>query len=301
MRKVSGPGETWPALPYEAWSKTYAGLHLWLQIAGKVPLAQLAWTCHSWHVVFYVSATGLATRIMPHGTRAFQIAFDFIEHRLRVEVSDGRHASLPLESQSVASFYRRFMDTLVGLDVPVAIRTMPSELPDATAFDLDEAPRPYDAEYANRYWRALTHAQRVFDRFRARYRAKCSPVHFFWGAADLAVTRFSGRPAPEHPGGVPNLPDRVVRDAYSDECSSAGFWAGNETHRYPMFFSYAYPEPANFAGASVRPAAARYSAELREFILPYDAVRESASPDDTLLEFLQSTYEAAAGSRGWPS
>lgn len=290
---------TWPALPYEAWSKTYATLHLWLQIVGKIPLMQLPWTCHSWHVALPVTARGLETRLMPHGTKAFQVEFDFLEHRLHVQVSDGRHASLSLEPQSVAVFYRRFMETLQDLEVPVAIRTMANELPDPIPFDQDETHRSYDAEYANRYWRALVQAQRVFDAFRARFRGKCSPVHFFWGSVDLAVTRFSGRRAPEHPGGVPHLPDWVVRDAYSHEVSSAGFWAGNEQHPYAMFYSYAYPEPAGFAQAAVRPAAARYSAELREFVLPYDAVARSATPDDVLLEFLQSTYEAAAGPEGW--
>jgi hypothetical protein len=214
-------------------------------------------------------------------------------------VSDGRHASLPLEPQSVATFYRRFMEALHTLEVPVAIRTMPNELPDPIPFDQDETHRSYDAEYANRYWRVLVQSQRVLDRFRARFSGKCSPVHYFWGSADMAVTRFSGRRAPEHPGGVPHLPDWVVRDAYSHEVSSAGFWAGNDQHPYAMFYSYAYPEPAGFAQASVRPAAARYSAELREFVLPYDAVGESAMPDETLLEFLQSTYEAATGAKDW--
>jgi hypothetical protein len=283
----------WPALPYADWSKTCATLHLWLQVVGKVPLMQLPWIAHSWHVTLLVTARGLATRLMPHGTKAFQVELDFIEHRLRVEVSDGRHATLPLEPQSVAEFYRRFMEMLQALEVPVSIRTMPNELPDPIPFDQDETHRSYDAEYANRYWRALVQTQRVFDKFRSGYVGKCSPVHFFWGAPDLAVTRFSGRRAPEHPGGVPHLPDWVVRDAYSHEVSSAGFWAGSDQHPYAMFYSYAYPEPPGFAQARVRPEAARYSTELREFILPYDAVAASASPDGVLLEFLESTYQAA--------
>lgn len=291
---------TWPALPYAAWSKTCATLHLWLQIVGKVPLMQLPWIAHSWHVALAVTARGLGTRLMPHGTKAFQVEFDFIEHRLRVQVSDGRQATLPLEPQPVAAFYRRFMEMLQELEVPVNIRTMPSELPDPIPFERDETHRSYDAEYANRYWRVLVQAQRVFDRFRSGYVGKCSPVHFFWGAPDLAVTRFSGRRAPEHPGGVPNLPDWVVRDAYSHEVSSAGFWAGSDQHPYAMFYSYAYPEPPGFAQAAVRPPAARYSTELREFVLPYDAVAQAASPDDVLLGFLESTYQAAAGPGGWP-
>jgi hypothetical protein len=291
--------ESWPALPYDAWRETYATLHLWLQIAGKLPLMQLPWLCHSWHVAFAVTARGLATRVMPHGNQAFQLEFDFIGHCLRVQVSNGRHASVPLEPQSVATFHRRVMDALAALDVPVAIRTMPNELPDPVPFDQDETHRSYDACYANRYWRALVQAQRVFDRFRARFVGKCSPVHFFWGSADLAVTRFSGRRAPEHPGGIPHLPDWVVREAYSHEVSSAGFWAGNDRHPYPLFYSYAYPARPGFDQAAVRPAAARHSKELGEFILPYDAVAESESPDELLLEFLQSTYEAAAGPDGW--
>ena len=289
----------WPALPYERWRDTAATLHLWLQIVGKVPLAQLPWIAHSWHVTFDVTARGLATRLMPHGTKAFQVQLDFVAHRLWVKVTDGQQASLPLEPQSVAAFYRRFMRMLEQLGVPVTIRTMPSELPDPIPFDRDETHRAYDAEYAQRCWRALVQAERVFTRFRARFRGKCSPVHFFWGAPDLAVTRFSGRRAPEHPGGIPNLPDWVTRDAYSHEVSSAGFWAGNDQHPYALFYSYAYPEPPGFAQAAVRTAAARYSPELHEFILPYDAVAESTSPDALLLEFLQSTYEAAAGQAGW--
>jgi hypothetical protein len=290
----------WPALPYEAWSSTCATLHLWLQVVGKIPLMQLPWISHSWHVAFSVTARGLATRLMPHGTKAFQVEFDFLEHRLRVQVSDGRHASLPLEPQSVAAFYRRCMETLQALEVPVAIRTMPNELPDPIPFDEDETHRSYDAEYVQQYWRALVQAQRVLNRFSARFPGKCSPVHYFWGSADMAVTRFSGRRAPAHPGGVPHVPDWVMRDAYSHEVSSAGFWAGNAQHPYALFYSYAYPEPPGFAQAAVRPAAARYSAGLREFVLPYDAVRATASPDDALLEFLESTYQAAAGLGGWP-
>jgi hypothetical protein len=286
-------------LPYNAWDKTYATLHLWLQIVGKIPLTQLPWVAHSWHVALSVTARGLATRVMPHGTRSFQIEFDFIDHLLYVRVNDGRQASLPLEPQSVAAFYRRFMETLHALEVPVAIRTMPNELADPIPFDQDETHRSYDHEYANRYWLSLVQAQRVLYHFNARFRAKCSPVHYFWGSGDLAVTRFSGRPAPEHPGGIPHLPDWVVRDAYSEEVSSAGFWAGNDQHPSAMFYSYAYPEPTRFAQAAVRPAAARYSAELREFVLPYEAVTGSGSPDDTLLEFLESTYQAAAGPHGW--
>src|SRR5262245_24340858 len=286
--------EPWPPLPLEAWQDTYAALHLWTQIVGKIRLAQSPWVNHSWHVTFYVSARGLTTSAIPHGDRAFQIEFDLVEHRLVIEASDGRHAAAPLEPQSVAAFYHRTMEMLDALGLHVHISRKPNEVPDPVRFDRDHAPRPYDAEYANRFYRALVQVDRVFKEFRVRFIGKCSPVHFFWGAPDLAVTRFSGRRAPVHPGGVPNLPDRVTREAYSHEVSSAGFWPGGGTTPYAAFYSYAYPEPAGFAGAKVGPDGAFYSNELHEFLLPYDVVRQSPNPDRTLLEFLQTTYEAAA-------
>lgn len=289
----------WPSLPFEAWKDTYATLHLWLQIVGKIRLAQCPWVNHQWHVALQVTASGLASRAVPHGTRTFDMDLDFVDHRLRIAVSDGHRASLKLQAQSVASFYRRLMQLMAQLGVPVAISTMPNEIPNALPFDQDEAHCAYDAEYASRFWRALAQAERVFQQFRARYHGKCSPVHFFWGSADLAVTRFSGRRAPQHPGGIPNLPDRVVREAYSHECSSCGFWPGAESCPRPIFYSYAYPAPEGFAAARVAPAQAGFDGALGEFVLPYDAVRESASPDDTLLEFMQSTYDAAAQSARW--
>ncbi|HXJ33132.1 MAG TPA: DUF5996 family protein [Candidatus Eisenbacteria bacterium] len=294
-----GVSEAWPALPLEAWSDTYATLHMWSQIAGKVRLVQSPWLNHSWHVTLYVTARGLTTSPIPHGVRAFQIDFDFIDHHVAVRVSDGGTARVPLEPQSVASFYRRLMDALDGLGLHVDIRTRPNEVPDPVPFDRNEAQRAYDREYANRFWHALVQADRVFKIFRARFIGKCSPVHFFWGAPDLAVTRFSGRRAPEHPGGVPNLPDWVTREAYSHEVSSCGFWAGGGAVPHAAFYSYAYPEPPGFAQAKVRPGAAFYSTDLREFLLPYDAVREAEAPDQTLLDFLQSTYEAAAIAAKW--
>jgi len=292
--------EPWPSLPLDAWADTYAALHMWTQIVGKIRLTLSPWTNHSWHVTLYVTARGLTTSPIPYGTRTFQIDFDFIDHRLLVQTSDGAVADLPLEPQSIARFYRRLMDALAGLDLPVDILARPCEIPDPTLrFDRDEAPRAYDPEYANRFWRILVQSDRVLKVFRARFVGKCSPVHFFWGAADLAVTRFSGRTAPEHPGGVPNLADWVTREAYSHEVSSAGFWAGGGPLPYPAFYAYAYPTPPGFAEARVQPAAAFWSGELGEFLLPYDAVRESESPDDTLLDFLQSTYAAAADLAGW--
>ena len=284
----------WPELPYEAWRETHATLHLWLQIAGKIRLVQSPWVNHQWHVTLYVTARGLTTSPIPHGVRSFQVDFDFIDHRVAVSTSDGTVRSLPLEPQSVAAFYRALMAAMEELGVPVRISRKPNEVADPIAFDRDEAHRAYDPEYARRYWRALAQADRVFKVFRARFRGKCSPVHFFWGAPDLAVTRFSGARAPEHPGGVPNLPDRLVREAYSHECSSCGFWAGGEAYPRPMFYSYIYPEPPGFAEALPG-----YEPALGEYVLPYDSVRNASSPDDELLDFLQSTYEAAANLAGW--
>jgi hypothetical protein len=286
-------------LPYEAWSDTLATLQLWTQIVGKVRLVQSPWVNHSWHVTLYVTARGLTTSPIPYGTRTFEIEFDFLAHRLQITTGEGRVAQVPLEPQTVASFYARVMDALKGLDIDVRIHRKPNEIVEAIPFDRDQTHRSYDPEYANRFWRVLVQADRVLKIFRSRFAGKCSPVHFFWGGGDLAVTRFSGRPAPEHPGGIPNLPDRITREAYSHEVSRAGFWAGGGPIAYPAFYSYAYPEPAGFASAPLRPGGAFYSQDLREFILPYDVVRQSASPDDTLLEFLQATYEAAALLAAW--
>jgi len=289
----------WPGLPLEAWSDTYATLHLWTQIVGKVRLAQSPWTNHCWHVTLYVTARGLTTSPIPYGAKIFQIDFDFIDHHLVIYSSDGDSTSMPLQPQSVAAFYRGLMQKLGQLGLQIRINRRPNEVPNPIPFDQDEEHRAYDREYANRFWRVLVEADRVFKTFRARFIGKCSPVHFFWGAPDLAVTRFSGRRAPEHPGGIPNLPDWITRDAYSHEVSSCGFWPGGGPVPHAAFYSYAYPEPAGFSAVKVRPGAAFYSGDLREFLLPYDAVRESDSPDDTLLEFLQTTYEAAAESATW--
>ena len=276
---VSNPtaGETWPSLSLEAWSDTYATLHLWTQIVGKIRLANSPWTNHSWHVTLYVTPRGLTTGSIPYGSHAFQIDFDFVEHELRIEHDRGAGATFPLERQSVAMFYRRLMDEMKKLDLKVRIDPKPNEIANPIPFEQDEVHASYDREHANRFWRVLLQSDRVFKIFRARFVGKCSPVHFFWGAPDLAVTRFSGRLAPPHPGGVPNLPDRVAREAYS----------------------YAYPEPEGFAQAPVRPAAAFYSSDLREFVFPYDEVRSAQSPDDVLLDFLQTTYEAAANLAKW--
>lgn len=291
--------EAWPSLALEAWSGTCATLHMWTQIVGKIRLAQSPWVNHSWHVTLYVTARGLTTSPIPYGTRIFQIDFDFISHELTIRSSDGRIGTVPLQPQSVAAFYKMLTEEMERLELHVQIHRKPNELADPIRFDQDESHAAYDPEYANRFWRVLVQADRVFKQFRARFIGKCSPVHFFWGAPDLAVTRFSGRRAPEHPGGVPNLPDGVTREAYSHEVSSCGFWPGGGAIPYPVFYSYAYPEPDGFSKAPVKPNGAFYSSDLHEFILPYDAVRESESPDQTLLDFLQTTYEAAANLAGW--
>jgi hypothetical protein len=291
--------DPWPSLPLEAWSDTYATLHMWMQVVGKVRLRQTPWINHSWHVTLYVTPRGFTTSFMPHGTRAFAIDFDFIDHRAIIHSSDGRTAGVPLEPQSVATFYRRLMGELVRLELPVKIYTKPNEIADPIRFEQDEVHRAYDPDAASRFWQITLQADRVLNQFRSRFIGKCSPVHVFWGAPDIAVTRFSGRRAPEHPGGVPNLPDWVAREAYSHEVSSCGFWPGGGPIPYPTFYAYAYPEPPGFSTTQVRPAAAFYSTDLHEFLLPYEAVRESASPDEMLLDFLQTTYEAAADLGKW--
>jgi hypothetical protein len=290
---------TWPALPFDAWRETGATLHLWTQIVGKVRLVQSPWTNHSWHVTLYVTPRGLTTGPIPHGGTIFSIEFDFIDHRLIVETSAGELRTIPLQPRSVAEFYDVVMATLAQLGVPVRIRTMPNEIPNAIPFEQDRQHAAYDQTAANRFWRALVQVDRVFKVFRAGFIGKCSPVHFFWGSFDLAVTRFSGRPAPPHPGGVPNMPDWVAREAYSHEVSSAGFWPGSEAFPEAAFYSYAYPEPKRFRDATARPSAARFEGGLGEFILPYEAVRSDAAPDQALLAFMQSTYEAAADRAAW--
>jgi Family of unknown function (DUF5996) len=291
--------QAWPDLPLASWQDTCATLHLWTQIVGKIRLTQTPRINHSWHVTLYVTARGLTTSPIPHGARTFQIDFDFLDHQLVIAASDGSIRRMPLGPQTVAAFYKRLHEELAQLGLGVRIHKKPNEVVDAIPFDRDEVHGSYDTEYVQRFWRILVQADRVFHQFRSRFLGKCSPVHFFWGAPDLAVTRFSGRPAPPHPGGIPNLPDEVAREAYSHEVSSCGFWPGGGPIAHPAFYAYAYPEPAGFSETTVAPAAAFYSPELREFLLPYTAVRESASPDDTLLAFLQATYEAAADLGRW--
>jgi hypothetical protein len=291
--------DPWPALPFAEWEDTATTLHMWTQIVGKVRLALAPWTNHSWHVTLYVTSRGLTTSPIPYDVRTFEINFDFIDHRLEIDTSGGERRAIDLKPRSVADFYRTVMKTLQELHLPVTINTMPNEIQAPVPFDEDEDHRSYDGEYANRFWRVLVQSDRVLKEFRSRFCGKCSPVHFFWGSFDLAVTRFSGRPAPPHPGGIPHLPDAITREAYSQEVSSVGFWPGNTAAPTPVFYSYAYPEPAKFAEAHVQPATAYYEPQLREFVLPYDGVRTAEKPDEILLSFAQSTYDAASTLGKW--
>jgi hypothetical protein len=291
--------ETWPALPYEAWADTLATLHRWMQVVGKIRLAQEPMVNHWWQVPLYVTARGLTTTSMPYRDgRAFQIDFDFVDHQLHLVECDGGAAAFPLEPMSVAQFYRQVMDALASLNIHVSIRTKPSEIADAVPFEHDDAHASYDRDYAQRFWRVLVQVDRLAKLFRSRFIGKVSPVHVFWGAPDLAVTRFSGRLAPPHPGGIPNLPDWVTREAYSHEVISAGFWPG-APGLDAAFYAYAYPEPKGFSGAQIDPKEAYYHPQLREFVLPYDVVQRSDDPDSLVLAFFQSTYEAAADLGGW--
>jgi hypothetical protein len=291
--------ERWPSLPLAAWKDTYATLHMWTQIVGKIRLALTPWINHSWHVTLYVTARGLTTSPMAFGLRTFQIGFDFIDHRVLVQTDDGAVETVALRPRSVADFHDELFAKLRGLGIDVRINTTPNEVVDATPFERDRLHAAYDAAYARRCWRALVQAHRVLTVFRAEFLGKCSPVHFFWGSFDLAVTRFSGRTAPPHPGGVPHLPDRVAREAYSHEVASCGFWPGNDAVPCPAFYAYAYPEPPGYADARVGPAGARYDGTLHEFVLPYDDVRSAADPDATLLQFCRTTYAAAADLGRW--
>ena len=290
--------DLWPSLPLSEWRDTCETLHLWTQVIGKLRLAATPWLNHSWHVPLYLTARGLGTSPIHVDGRALDVEFDFVDHYLRMRASDGQRAELALSPRTVAEFYERAMSMLGDLDFTIAIDRMPNEIPDAVPFDEDTAHSAYDADYANRFWRALLQSARVLAQFRTSFLGKCSPVHFFWGSFDLAVTRFSGRRAPLHPGGVPHLPDDVVREAYSHEVSSAGFWPGGNGFD-ASFYSYAYPEPAGYRGARIEPGAATFDATLSEFVLPYEAVRAASDPAAELMRFLESTYVAAADAAKW--
>ncbi|HEX3917243.1 MAG TPA: DUF5996 family protein [Caulobacteraceae bacterium] len=291
-------GDDWPELPDALIAPTAQTLRLMSQVVGKVRLARTPWINHSWHVTLQVSARGLATPLIPAGRVSFSLEFDFVDHALVARVTDGGERRVVLREGSIAAFYAEVADALAALGVATEIDPLPNELPDPVVFPDDRAPRPYDPAAAQALWRALVQIERVFTRFRSGFLGKVSPVHLFWGSFDLAVTRFSGRRAPLHPGGVPHLADAVTREAYSHEVSSAGFWAGEGVGE-ASFYSYAYPTPAGFADATVAPAAARFDAALGEFLLPYEAVRTVADPDAALLAFLRSTYAAAADLANW--
>jgi hypothetical protein len=287
--------EAWPNLPLKEWEATRATLHMWTQVIGKIRLAQTPLVNHWWNVPLYVDARGLTTSPMRYNERTFEIDFDFIDHRLHIKTSDGAHRGLQLEPRSVAEFYREVMRLLNELDIEVKIWTTPVEIPDPIPFEKDDTHASYDAEHAHRFWRVLLQATKVFEEFRSRFIGKCSPVHFFWGSFDLAVTRFSGRPAPERPGA-----DLITREAYSHEVISHGFWPGTlGAVDAPAFYSYAAPEPAGLPGEKIRPEKAFYHQELKEFLLYYDDVRLAARPEEALMEFLQSTYEAGANLADW--
>jgi len=289
----------WPEIPYLPWRDTCSALHLYTQIVGKYRLARTPWVNHSWHATLYPNARGLTTGLVPDRSGSIEVSFDLIDHQLIGVSTDGRKASFALGPMSVASFYGQFLDLVRALGGTPELHGSPNEIADALPFAKDRAERPYDAEAVTRFFRALVSVSGVFQTFRTAYLGKVSPVHLFWGSFDLAVTRFSGRRAPLHPGGIPALPDDVTREAYSHEVSSAGFWPGGGGVDFPAFYSYAYPAPAGFADAPVAPEAACFDKTLGEFLLPYDAVRQAADPEATLLAFLESTYRAAAQSAGW--
>jgi hypothetical protein len=290
--------ERWPALPYAEWRETYATLQLWTQIVGKIRLARTPWLNHSWHVALYVTSNGLTTSPIPDGQRTFEMRFDFNRHLLDVSVSDGTSRQLLLQPQCVADFYGAVKQALAELGIGVAINDFPCEIAGAIAFSNDRVHAAYDRQYVQRFWKVLTQVDRIFKEFRTGFLGKASPVHFFWGSFDLAVTRFSGRRAPQFEGKVPGLAIDVMREAYSHEVSSAGFWPGG-AEVDAAFYSYAYPTPPGFKQARVQPDGAFFHETLGEFLLPYEAMRSSAEPEAALLSFLQTTYEAAAVSAGW--
>jgi hypothetical protein len=291
-------GTHWPRLDYASWKDTLVTLQLWTQVIGKIRMALTPWLNHGWHVALYVTSRGLGTSPIPAGHESLEIELDFIAHRLDVRTSRGDERRLLLKPQSVAEFHSQAMKVLRELGIEVAINELPNEVPDPIPFSKDHTHKSYDAVAVQAFWRALVQADRVFKQFRSGFLGKASPVHFFWGSFDLAATRFSGRQAPLHPGGVPGLPDDVTREAYSHEVSSAGFWPGNDSFPQAAFYSYAYPEPPGFRD---RPSVegARFDPSLGEFILPYETVRTAPDPDGLLLDFLSSTYAAAADAGQW--
>ncbi|MEZ4647794.1 MAG: DUF5996 family protein [Candidatus Eisenbacteria bacterium] len=303
--------QIWPALPAGEWLDTLETLHRYVQIVGKIRMTQSPWLNHSWSVPLYVTSSGLGTSLVPHGNEGFELCFDFIRHEVALSTTTGERRALGLTGEgasgsgrtagpySVAAFYREVMSMLDSVGMPVRIHTTPSEIPNATPFPKDDEHASYDGDQVHALWRALVQSGRVFSRFRSGFRGKASPVHFFWGSFDLAVTRFSGRPAPPHPGGIPNFPDEVAREAYSHEVTSCGFWPGNREAPDPIFYAYAYPTPEGFAGAEVEPEGAFWLEQLGEFALPYESVRNADDPDTHLMSFLESSHRIAADLANW--
>jgi len=295
---TSVPALQWPELPLTDWRATYATLHMWSQIVGKTRLALAPMENHWWQVAFYINARGLTTSAMPYGNKSVEVQFDFMAHQLLIQVSDGSQRSFPLASMTVAEFFAQYMNTLHELGIDPKIYGSPVEVVTAIPFVQDHEHAIYKAHAAQQCWSIFLNAQRVMKTFRGAFTGKQSPVHFFWGSFDLACTRFSGRRAPRHPGGAPHCPDWVMVEAYSHECSSCGFWPGDENAQ-PAFYAYAYPEPQGYAARGVEPAAAHYDATAREFLLPYESLRAASNPDEALLRFFQTTYEAAADLGRW--
>jgi hypothetical protein len=289
----------WPSLDYNSYKETAQLVHLWTQIIGKIRLRKMPWLNHSWHVSLYVSPRGFTTGSIPYENGLFEIEFDFLNHLLHFRTSAASGGKIALESQTVAAFYQSTFEQLEQLGVPVGIHPAPNEMEPAIPFAEDHRPQTYDPEQMRNLWQAFVCVHKVFLKFRAGFIGKCSPVHLFWGAFDLAVTRFSGREAPQHPGGMPNMPLKVMQEAYSHEVSSAGFWPGSEDSPQPVFYAYCYPTPSEFGSQLVSPEAAFYSQEMGEFFLPYQAVQESSNPHETLMGFLKSTYQAAAITGNW--
>jgi hypothetical protein len=289
----------WPEIPYESWRETCSALHMYAQMVGKYRLARTPWVNHSWHATLYVNARGLTSSLIPDGTVGVEIAFDLLDHAIIGATTDARRGGFPLGPMSVAEFHARFLDLIGQLGGTPQFDGRPNEVPNPVPFRDDRRARPYDADAVRRFFQAIVAINCVLNRFRTAYVGKVSPVHLFWGSFDLAVTRFSGRPAPLHPGGVPGLPDEVTREAYSHEVSSVGFWPGGGGTDFPAFYSYAYPAPKGFADAQPAPDGAYFDKRLGEFLLPYEVVRKSNQPETTLMEFLESTYRAAADLGGW--
>ncbi len=299
MEKNELRKKAWPELNFEDWKETLYTVQLWTQIVGKIRLVKMPWVNHSWHVTLYVSPRGLTTGSIPYEDGLFQIDFDFNQHELTIISSTGGDEKMDLYARTVADFYQELFSKLKAMNITATIHAVPNEIEPAIPFEQDEQHKAYEKEKIKTFWEVLIKVHNVFTDFRAGFRGKSSPVHFFWGAFDLAVTRFSGRPAPKHPGGAPNIPLRVMQEAYSHEVSSCGFWPGSEDSPHAAFYSYCYPTPNTFKDQTVKPKEAFYSQEMGEFFLPYEAVRQSADPEAMLTAFLQSTYEAAADTGHW--